>query len=340
MSPQSIINETDCDLLVVAGGYEERARFVPEGVPIPRRGVVGIKYLHGPSDNLKGDAVLARLRKRCEEDGKFFVEIPYSVTASIEFEVACKRGIGQMRELSIESVAIDISGMPQYVIMQILASVRETWPNATTEILYVAAKEYPPSEEQIHNFIKQRNQAGENDIVAGLDYEPAEPLCPNQFAGVGQRRGASVMVLFAGYERNRSHAAYDSVNPSKLVLIHSLPRVACATDRLAYSKAVHLDLGGDVDKSIETLDNLDVAGHMDLLTEYYNYLYDQYDMVLVPVHSKMQTLACYLFWEMYSDVQVVFPIPIRYRVSAGGMGLGDCYRAKLPPRPGFNYFHK
>lgn len=331
----------DADIYFFAAGYEERACVIPKKMGrTPKLGIVVIKFEKGPNENCKGIAAAAGIFDRCAVEKKSVQEACYRVDHSAVFESEIQKACESFDPNKVSKICVDLSGMPQFVIMEVLAEVRRIFPSSVVTCIYIAACSYPPSDAEISRFLRAKEGGKISNFDFRLKFEPGEALFPKKFAGVGQRRGRSVMVLFAGYEKDRSHAAYDAINPTKLVLFHSLPQVKGAESRLAYSRAVHAELGGRIERSIELIDNVDVVSHVERLTEYYEWLYDLYDMVLVPAHSKLQTLASFLFWEMYPDVQIIFPVPVEYRSSSGGIGAGTAYAVELPPLHNHNFFQE
>ena len=327
------------EIFIFAAGYEERSIFLPDRITaLPSLAVIGVLFDDGPTENSRGEASASKLFKKCEKSEVQVMRALYRVTESTLFEEVIFELCEKFEKELVRNICVDVSGMPQFVIMEVLAQIRSRFPCSNIVCLYAAACDYPPSQLEIRRFLSAKEMGRIDRFEFGLKFEPGEPLFPKRFAGVGQRRGRSVMALFAGYEKDRSHAAYDAVNPAKLILFHSLPVISGACHRLAYSQAVHSELGGRIERSIEVIDNLDIVGHVNTLMSYYESLYDLYDLVLVPVHSKMQTIACFLFWERFPDVQVIFPVPVEYRVSGAGVGVGQIYQIDLPPNPGRNFF--
>jgi hypothetical protein len=59
-------------------------------------------------------------------------------------------------------------------------------------------------------------------------------------------------------------------------------------------------------------------------------LYDNHNICISPINSKMQTVATYLIWEMFRDIQLVFPMPIKYLANRFSSGIGQTYYIELP----------
>ena len=73
---------------------------------------------------------------------------------------------------------------------------------------------------------------------------------------------------------------------------------------------------------------------IDVLEKYYSYLTDEYDLVISPICSKMNSVAAYLFWERYGEVQLTFPLPIGYDPKNSPTGVERTFCLDLPPRRG------
>jgi hypothetical protein len=55
-----------------------------------------------------------------------------------------------------------------------------------------------------------------------------------------------------------------------------------------------------------------IDDNLKLLMEYYDNLYDDHSIAVCPINSKIQAVSATLAWEIYPDIQLTFPVPVRY----------------------------
>ncbi len=67
-----------------------------------------------------------------------------------------------------------------------------------------------------------------------------------------------------------------------------------------------------------------------MLNKFYGFMFADHNIAVAPICSKMQGVACYLFWERYRDVQLVFPLPVSYLPRRFSAGVGETYQFALP----------
>jgi len=144
-----------------------------------------------------------------------------------------------------------------------------------------------------------------------LSREMSGNLIPKQFRG-SSSEVSTCLILFAGYEQHRSLGVVDQLNPGKLVLAFGMPYRPELQWRLQWSQRLHEPLRGGRPTASETVSTLDPMSALCMLNEYYGYLFSDHNIAVSPICSKMQCVACYLFWERYRDVQLVFPLPVQY----------------------------
>jgi hypothetical protein len=99
------------------------------------------------------------------------------------------------------------------------------------------------------------------------------------------------------------------------------------------SRKLHSDLFANVTRAEESMVTIDIPGLCNLLEHYYSMLYDDMSIVVCPINSKLQTVASYLFWERFRDVQLCFPLPVQYLPSRSSVGSGQVFISTLPPVP-------
>ena len=236
-------------------------------------------------------------------------------------------------EAEVRHFGIDISGMTSYSICITMKCVRESRPFQKQTVFYTSAKEYMPSHQEYEELL---TKLGVEKLGEEIDYLPksmalemSDNLVLDAFAGHRSGDGKPCLALFAGYEVHRSSGTIDATNPSLLLLLYGDPGDAALKWRLDLSKSLHAKFEKGRRCASEVVSTLHIQESIDLLEKYYNYLIDDHDLIIAPICSKMHTLAAFLFWERYGEVQLTFPLPIGYNPEHKPVGVGASYYVEL-----------
>ena len=269
----------DCDVLVVAAGFEERARRLLEliGPVIPRR-VVAVRYPEGAI--AQNDAMLAHFRNTLNETGEGVVEIVLDARRPDDYVGRLKEVFRRWRPDTRGEVWVDISALPMQGICATLVGVREMLPGTACRVVYTEAEEYYPREEQARD-------TGERRAPGALSKEMSTNLIPKRFSGAASEV-LTCLVVFAGYEAHRSLGVVEELNPSKLVLVFGQPDREDRNWRLEWSKRVHGELKRTRPTANEIVSTLNPVETLELLSTYYDYLFADHNLAVAPICSKMQ----------------------------------------------------
>ena len=138
----------ECDVLIVAAGFEARARRMLELLEerIPRR-VVAVRYPQGGiSEN---DETFEYINARLRASGIAVMEALLDAARPDEYLERLKRILYRWRPDTKGEVWVDISALPMQGICATLAAVREVLPGVTCQVVYTEAEAYYPTEEQV-----------------------------------------------------------------------------------------------------------------------------------------------------------------------------------------------
>ena len=326
--PASVNGETvreliaNCEVLVVAAGFEARARRVLDLIRgrVPRR-VVAVHYPEGAIE--QNDETFEYMARALRESGALVVEVTLDATRPDEYLEKLRQVFYRWRPDTAGEVWIDISALPMQGICATLAAVREVMPGVACRVAYTEAEEYFPTEEQV-----KADAGGEMPLVA-LSKEMSTNLIPKRFGGVSSDV-LTCLIVFAGYEAHRSFGVVDELNPSKLVLVYGRPVRGDWEWRISWSRSIHEELRKTRPTADEVVSTLDPMESLVLLNRYYDYLFADHNLAVSPICSKMQCVGCYLFWERFRDVQLVFPLPITYLPKEFSSAYGQTFVFKLP----------
>lgn len=324
-SPQELRNDAKrCAVLVVAAGFEDRARRVLgilKGTEITR--IVLVRYTEGIKENDDTFTVMQAEVAR-HPNRRTVRTVTLDLRRPDGYLDELKATLTQWRPDSTGEVWVDISALAMQGICATLAAVRAALPGLVVQVLYTEAAEYHPT--------KAEAAKGDEGVVA-LSKEMACNLIPKQFAGTSSAV-STCLIVFAGYEKHRAFGVVDELNPSRLALFYGEPPGNEMRWRLHWSKKLHEQLHQSRHSASETVSTLNPLASLKLLNTYYGYLFANHNIAVSPICSKMQCVGCYLFWERYRDVQLVFPLPVTYLPEHFSMRYRDTFRFTLPSADG------
>jgi hypothetical protein len=310
----------NCAILIVAAGFEMRARRVVEMLNdrYPAR-VVLVKYKTGIPQNDENFKIMFRMVSRHEKSIKLKV-ITFDTHRPDEYSYELRSILRAWRPDAVGEVWMDISALPMQGICASLAAVRESLHGLITQVLYTEAATYFPTKAEA---------AKSNFSQTSMSLEMSCNLIPKQFGG-SSSEVSTCLVVFAGYEKHRSVGVVDELNPSKLVLVFGRPLRPELSWRLDWSQKLHKAIKSTRPTASEIESTFDPLGSLLLLNRYYGFLFADHNISVSPICSKMQCVACYLFWERYRDVQLVFPLPVSYLPKRFSDGYRDTFQFTLP----------
>ncbi|MDR6626203.1 hypothetical protein [Caulobacter segnis] len=318
------------DALIVAGGFEERAFKVLEEARFhPDAHCVIIRYANNVLNNRTHFVrYLTEARKKLAEERIHVVTLRDTDIAG--FSADFNKALANLPR-DVRAMAVDISGMPAYLICTVLRILREHRSRERQTILYTSAQDYTPTRAEYDRIIADAHEEIEL-VPRSMVLEMGDNLVLDAFSGYRSQAGKTCLVIFAGYDPHRTAGVLDAVNPALLLLLYGKPGNPELAWRLDLSQRLHKKFERGRRTATEIVSTLEVSESLETLEEYYNYLIDDYDLVIAPISSKMDTLATYLFWERYGEVQLTFPIPIGYNPDNCPQGASTTYQMVLEPR--------
>lgn len=314
-------------VLIVTAGFEDRASAVLRALKdrIPQRTAL-VRYTNGVPENV---ASFQAMEAMCRQAAITPVVVDFEPRKPDDFRIALTTVLRAWLPDAGGRVFVDVSGLPMQGIMMMLAAVREIVPAPDVTVLYAEALTYFPEKAKVMSAKRIRSSRSKVPPPAALSEEMSGNLIPKYFSG-SSISFSTCLLLFAGYEKHRSFGVVDELNPAKLVLLFGRPERDEWAWRLEYSKQLHEPLKSSRPTAEETVSTLDPWATLTILQTYYRYLFSDHNLAIAPICSKMQTVATYLFWEQYRDIQVVFPLPVRYLPNEYSAGVGRFFTFSLP----------
>lgn len=320
----------DVDALILAVGFEERSYHSLAVLDLSEVKKIIMVYF---DSSIKENEVSFLAAKEIVKNSSFHGKIDYLCLDYHKSKSFEKDLEGSVHKLGIynEKVYLDVSGFPSYAICQALRVIRLFSLSVEQTIIYTSAKKYFPLKSK---YDKVKEESINNDlspVLAGMSLEMSDNLFLESFSGYRSNASSSCLAIFCGYELHRSSGVIDNMNPSKLIMIYGKPGDSSMEWRLDLSKEVHNRFETTRNTATEVVSTLNMKESLDVLEEYYDHLFNDHDLSIAPVCSKMQSVASYIFWERYKEIQLVFPIPIGHSVEHRARGVSEMYIATLPP---------
>jgi hypothetical protein len=320
------------DVFVLAMGFEERAfSTLSDGIFQQDAKCILIRYKNDIAGN---KAIFERYHAEAEKKfSKTNIETIDLITDNLDEFISNFTLCISSKDDKSKHFGVDISGMTSYAICIVLKIIRELRPFQKQTVFYTSAKEYVPTRAEYDDLREKLGVEGPGEEIdylpKSMALEMSENLVLDAFAGHRSGEGRACLALFAGYEVHRSSGTIESTNPSLLLLLYGDPGDAELGWRLELSKSLHARFEKGRRCATEIVSTLHVQQSIDALESYYNYLIDDHDLIIAPVCSKMHTVAAYLFWERYGEVQLIFPLPIGYNPEHRPRGVGCTYYVEL-----------
>lgn len=323
--------ESSCELLILAAGFEDRAyEFISKTKFSLNANCILVRF----DFNIEGNEdIQSKYEQQIES--KFSKERIFRVKISQanpqQFEKQLSDTFPRIKPFSGEAW-IDISGLPTYAICSALRLTRNFFPSKEQVIVYTSANDYFPTYDEYQKLKTSLSNGVVDFLPPTMALEMSEVLMLEGFSGHRSKEGVSCLAIFAGYDVDRSAGVIESINPSTILFLYGSPGGDDMGWRLELSKDLHKRFESTRKAASEIVSTLNPQESIDILEEYYEYLFEDYDLVVSPVCSKMQAVATYLFWEKYKEVQLVFPMPVGYSIDRRPHGVGKTYLTYLHPK--------
>jgi len=317
------------DIFILAAGFEDRAvKIIAEGKFHSKAHCILIRYVNNVPNNRTIYRQFLEFAQR-KFTGYRTHPVPLRNTDADAFMRDLSAKLAALPR-SARSIAIDVSGMPSFLVCSVLKVARDHRPREVQTVLYTSADQYVPTFAEYEQLIAEN--VDEIELLPNsMALEMAENLTIEAFSG---HRGCSksCLAVLAGYEAHRTAGVVDDINPALLLLLFGNPGDPRHGWRLDLSRRLHRKYERGRRAATEVASTLEAAETLTILEEYYNYLIDDYDMFIAPIGSKMQSVAAYLFWERYGEVHLTFPLPIGYNPDHRPIGASLTYRLDLEPK--------
>ena len=122
----------------------------------------------------------------------------------------------------------------------------------------------------------------------------------------------TVLVLFLGFEPERSLAIWKHYNPAKTIALITNPPRDGNPDYLKYARQNNAELLAKDSVEVVDVPPDNPYGVMTVLEGIYEDIKDKYNMVIGPFGTKPQVVGVFLFHQDHKKVQVIYSFPSTY----------------------------
>jgi len=125
----------------------------------------------------------------------------------------------------------------------------------------------------------------------------------------------TVLVLFLGFEPERSLTVWKHFNPVRTIALITNPPRGQNMEYLEYARNNNSFLLAQPGVEIKDVPSDDPHAARDVLEEIYHEIRDSFNMVIGPFGTKSQTVGIFLFCLEHPKAQVVYSFPVNYTKS-------------------------
>ncbi len=220
------------------------------------------------------------------------------------FVIRCQRdnpmeGISQLKsiwdrckpkDLEDPSITIDISGFTKIYLLELLYYLVAELNLGIPRVLHTT-QTYAPTK-----------------LTRGVEQISTVP----NFFGIISVEKQTLLVLFLGFEPERSLAVWKHFNPSKTIALVTNPPRYGNSDYLEYARKNNSYLLSQPSVEVRDVPADDPYATRGVLETIYNEKRGSFNMIVGPFGTKSQTVGLFLFCLEYPKVQVVYSFPVNY----------------------------
>ena len=311
--PFDFSNGVSTGLLVCAGGFEDRAIAFARKLPRRRCAIEDsliLRYQSQKEDNETNLNELTQLLESAIGKKPHFVSV--NADNPIQSCLGIKTAIEKAaRGLRNRATFIDISGMTNlWAISSIHTSLSL---GLKTSVIYTEARWYYPPKTEKHKIVRAWNEKYYDEVSKYLQSAGLRAVhIPPEFVGNFRPGKQACLIIFVGYEPNRTEGLIDDYAPGALIVFYGKSPRPEMEWRTQLSKDLHKELFSKWHVREAEISTLLTNNILCTLEEQFEILKEKYDIAIAPQCSKMQAVASYLFWRDHPEVQLLFTSPVRF----------------------------
>jgi hypothetical protein len=232
-----------------------------------------------------------------------------------------------------ETIFVDISSMDRLTIFRVLKIVDEI--KITYNIIYTEAEKYYPLIDFYNDLIDFSNKNYELAFDKYLEKENS-PLVysydcnlfeDENFIGLPEPGYPVLLVSFFGFKRSRLQLLLQSLEVDKKIFILSEPLREDLKLRKDLKKIINFDLYQKNKTFVKELKTFNILESYQFLESHIceNLTSLKYNVILSPLGSKGQTIACFYLWRNHKEIRIIFSLPKKFYPDKYSLGYRDTF---------------
>ena len=292
------------DIFITSASFEDRCTKVTEEISVSARPECSFLFVDTATYNLKVDDNLREIDKKLNKISKEVAIIKCdfnNVEQAVNiFKKACSE-LGQQLENKV--IFVDDSTFSKALLLGLLPVV-------------VNGRNY---------VINYYTEVGDYGVRQSYGEYKIQPI--NQFTSNFSSNKKNLLVLFAGFEEDRTESSIEQIDPDSTILLiggdvrKDWVKRALKTNKAIEGKGLELQY-------TSTLDNEKVY---EQLVHIYNKHHNKDNITILPIGSKIEVLGIYEFQKDFSDVKILIAPPedhSKYDINYS-IGSGDIHKIPM-----------
>jgi hypothetical protein len=324
LEPVAQFNLTSDDVLVVCGGFEERALGILQNAATSGAAfnVLLINYKPYVPQN-KSSAI----REICRDSNLHLEETTYDREAPAGFGGVLIESLSNCRG----RIYLDVSGMSRLLMVQSLVALAGSDRQfSNCFVTYAEAQEYPPTEEDATaQLVRSRDDPTLSILF--LSSGVFEVTVVPELSALASLGEQARLIAFPSLDAHQLTALRNELQPSRLTFIEGEPpRPVNRWRQRIISEINRLDQIPNAES--QTTSTLSYEQTLESLLKLYETHSLRERLIVSPTGSKMQTVAVGIFRAVVNDIQIAYPTPLEF-CSPGNYtrGVGPLHQLALSP---------
>lgn len=317
-------------LLITAGGFEDRSATFVSRLAKSRchfDAALALHYLSQKDDNEPNfERINSRLRSLL---GKAPDTVSVDANSPIQSFLKIRSKIEDIAEHSTDRIAyIDISGMTHLWTLGALHACLSS--GYYVHVIYSEAQLYFPlksAKEKLVRFWREHEYERAGKYLQSAAVK-AVHIMP-EFGGNFRPGRPTCLIVFVGYEPNRTVGLVDGYAPGALVVFYGRSPHQELQWRTELSRELHEELFSQWHVREAEISTLVIDDILAKLEDEFQVIREQYDVAIAVHCSKMQGIASYLFWRRHPEVQLLFTSPVRFNPDRYSRGAGRTFEFEI-----------
>ena len=292
------------DIFICSASFEDRCTRVTDEISVTARLESSFLFVDTATYNLKVEVNLREMDKKLKKISKEVAIIKCDFNNVEQAVNIFKKACSELeRQLENKVIFVDDSTFTKALILGLL----------------------PVVDNGRNNVINYYTEVGDYGVRQSYGEYKIQPI--NQFTGNFSPNKKNLLVLFAGFEEDRTESSIEQIDPdSTILLIGGDVRKDWVKRALKTNKAIE---GKGIE--LQYTSSLDNEKVYEQLVQIYNKHHNKDNITILPIGSKIEVLGIYEFQKDFSDVKISIAPPenhSKYDINYS-IGSGDIHKIPM-----------